>query len=94
MEEWEYTSAVLNTPSASELPERTSRRSLPVIGYYPADYLLANGEDYSLKGGETSPPHDTYLFATLRLGQKLIQLVPLQKVSGLVKAQNPLGAHE
>jgi CO dehydrogenase nickel-insertion accessory protein CooC1 len=84
----------INAPSASELPERTSRRSLPVIGYYPADYLLANGEDYSLKGGETSHPHDTYLFATLRLGQKLIQLVPLQKVSGLVKAQNPLGAHE
>jgi CO dehydrogenase nickel-insertion accessory protein CooC1 len=84
----------IDAPAASELPERTSRHSVPVVGYYPADYLLANGEDYSLKGGETSPPHDTYLFATLRLGQKLIQLVPLVKVSNLATARNTLATHE
>jgi hypothetical protein len=84
----------IDAPAASDLPERTNRHSLPVVGYYPADYLLANGEDYSLKGGETSAPHDTYLFATLRLGQKLIQLVPLLKVSNLAPAKNPLATHE
>ncbi|MGO8950505.1 MAG: hypothetical protein ACLQUY_23170 [Ktedonobacterales bacterium] len=83
----------IDSPAAAELPERTSHRHLPVIGYYPADYLLASGEDYSLKGGESSAPHDTYLYATLRLGQKLIQLVPLRRVSGLVNANNPLAAH-
>jgi hypothetical protein len=84
----------IDAPAASDLPERTSRRSLPVVGYYPADYLLANGEDYSLKGGETSPPHDTYLFAMLRLGQKIIQLVPLLKVTSLTPAKNSLATHE
>jgi hypothetical protein len=78
----------IDAPAASELPERTNRRYLPVIGYFPADYLLANSEDYSLKGGEASAPHDAYLYAMLRLGQKLMQLVPLHKVSGLVNAAN------
>jgi hypothetical protein len=78
----------IDTPAAPDLPERTSRRYLPVIGYFPADYLLANSEDYSLKGGDASAPHDAYLYAMLRLGQKLMQLVPLQKVSGLVNAGN------
>jgi MinD-like ATPase involved in chromosome partitioning or flagellar assembly len=72
----------IDAPSASSLPESTSKRHLPVIGYYPADYLLASGEDYSLKGGDAAAPHDTYLFAMLRLGQRLMQLVPLKRVSG------------
>ena len=80
----------IDAPAAPELPERTNHTHLPVIGYYPADYLLANGEDYSLKGGDSAAPHDAYLYATLRLGQKLIQLVPLQRVGGLVNAKNHL----
>lgn len=67
----------VDAPSASELPERTENRGLPIIGYYPADYLLAGGDTYSLKGGEPSWPHDAYLHAMLRVGQKLIKLVPL-----------------
>ncbi len=83
----------IDAPAAADLPEQTRHHHLPVIGYYPADYLLANGEDYSLKGGESSAPHDTYLYATLRLGQKLIQLVPLHRASGLVNANNSVASH-
>ncbi len=78
----------IDAPAAGALPTKTNRKSVPVLGYFPADYLLANGEDYSLKGTEASAPHDTYLYAMLRLGQSLIQAVPLLKVSGLVNAKN------
>ena len=78
----------VDAPSAAELPGRTENRGLPVLGYYPADYLLAGGDAYSLKGNESSWPHDTYLYALLRLGQTLKQIVPLQRVGGLVE-MNP-----
>lgn len=74
----------VDAPTATDLPPQTETRHLPVIGYFPADYLLAGGDAYSLKGGEPSWPHDSYLYAVLRLGQKLIQMVPLQRLSGLV----------
>lgn len=83
----------VDAPSAAELPEQTETRHLPVIGHYPADYLLAGGDAYSLKGGEPSWPHDSYLCALLRLGQKLSQIVPLQRLSGLV-GMNHLPPHE
>ncbi|MBF6590105.1 MAG: tyrosine-protein kinase family protein [Ktedonobacterales bacterium] len=71
----------MDAPLAEDLPEKTDRRGLPVLGYYPADYLLAAGDDYSLKGSEPSWPHDTYLYALLRLGRSLIRLVPLHRVT-------------
>lgn len=74
----------VDPPSAEELPEKTSHRALPVLGYYPADYLLAGGDAYSLKGNEPTFPHDSYLQALVRVGQKLIQLVPLSRSSGKV----------
>lgn len=74
----------VDAPSAADLPERTEHRHLPVIGYYPADYLLAGGDAYSLKGGDSSYPHDTYLYALLRLGQKLTQNVPLERIPRFV----------
>lgn len=70
----------VDAPTAGDLPQQTEHRHLPVIGYYPADYLLASGDAYSLKGGDSSYPHDTYLYALLRLGQKLAQIVPLEKM--------------
>jgi len=76
----------VDAPTATELPQRTERRELPVIGYYPADYLLAAGDAYSLKGGDTANPHDTYLYALLRLGQRLAAIVPLRRVTA-----GPLG---
>lgn len=74
----------VDAPTASELPTQTETRHLPVIGYYPADYLLAGGDAYSLKGSAPSWPHDSYLYAMLRMGQKLAQMVPLQRPSGLI----------
>ena len=74
----------VDAPSAADLPEQTEHRHLPVIGYYPADYLLAGGDAYSLKGGDSSYPHDTYLYALLRLGQKLAQIVPLERIPRFV----------
>lgn len=64
---------------AGELPEQTEHRKLPVIGHYPADYLLAAGDEYSLKGGEPSWPHDKYLYALLRLGRIVIRQAGLRR---------------
>lgn len=72
----------VDPPSAADLPEKTSHRALPVLGHYPADYLLAGGDAYSLKGNEPAFPHDSYLQALVRVGQKLIQIVPLSRSSG------------
>lgn len=80
----------VDAPSAGDLPERTEHRHLPVIGYYPADYLLAGGDAYSLKGGDSSYPHDTYLYALLRLGQKLAQITPLERIPRFVPVDHPV----
>jgi MinD-like ATPase involved in chromosome partitioning or flagellar assembly len=78
-------------PTASELPEQTEARHLPILGHYPADYLLASGDAYSLKGGDSSWPHDSYLFALLRLGQRLVKLVHLHRPSHTVSTNHAAG---
>jgi hypothetical protein len=70
----------VDAPAAAELPDQTETRHLPVIGYYPADYLLAGGDAYSLKGSAPVTPHDTYLSAVMRIGRKLTQIVPLNRL--------------
>lgn len=70
----------LDAPMAEDLPEKTEDRSVPVLGYYPADYLLAAGDEYSLKGGEPAWPHDKYLYALLRVGRALMRTVPLHRI--------------
>jgi hypothetical protein len=84
----------VDAPIAGELPEQTEVRHTPIVGHYPADYLLAGGDAYSLKGNEASWPHDAYLYAVLRVGQKLIQTVPLQRASGLVSLNPHVPPHE
>lgn len=81
----------VDATTVEELPEQTAHRKLPVLGYYPADYLLAAGDEYSLKGGEQSWPHDTYLYAMLRLGRTLVRLVPLHRGSTGMAAHPPIG---
>lgn len=71
----------VDAPGAGDLPERTNGRGLPVIGYTPADYLLAAGDDYSLKGGEPSTPHDTYLSAEARIARYLVRTIPLRRAA-------------
>jgi CO dehydrogenase nickel-insertion accessory protein CooC1 len=72
------------------LPQQTEDRHLPVLGSYPADYLLAAGDDYSLKGGEPSWPHDKYLYALLRIGRAVKRLVPLHRIT---LGRLPVGEH-
>jgi hypothetical protein len=76
--------------AAGELPMQTATRHLPVVGSYSADYLLAGGDAYSLKGGDASWPHDSYLNALLRLGQQLERIVPLRRTTGLVSMDHVL----
>jgi len=71
-------------PTAAGLPHQTEHRNLPILGWYPADYLLASSDTYSLKGGEPAFPHDSYLQALVRLAERLVPLVPLQRISSVV----------
>jgi hypothetical protein len=73
--------ARVDAPQAGNLPEQTENHKLPVIGYYPADYLLAAGDEYSLKGAEPSAPHEKYVYALLRLGRFLIRRAPLRRLA-------------
>jgi len=83
---------VFSRVSASEtdgLKEQTDDRKLPVIGHYPADYLLAAGDDYSVSGAEPSLPHEKYTAAIARLGRMLIRRVPLRRLS-VAKPADPV----
>ncbi len=68
----------VEVPAADELPRRLES-GVPVLGWLPADYLLAAGEAYSLKGGTPAHPHEAYLSALTRLAQSLMRSVPLQR---------------
>lgn len=75
--------------AAPELPLKSECRGLPVLGQYPADYLLAEASAYAPKGGALSMPHASYHAAIVRLGQRLAQLVPLVRVPSLVGTDHP-----
>lgn len=70
--------ARVDQSAIDDLPERTTGRGVPTLGSYPADYLLAAGDDYSLKSADAAWPHDNYLAAMLRLGRRLQRAVPLE----------------
>jgi hypothetical protein len=67
----------VDAPSVETVPNALDNGT-PVLGWLPADYLLAAGEAYSLKGGAPARPHDAYLGSLARIAQALIHLVPLQ----------------
>jgi hypothetical protein len=71
----------VSASEAGELKEQTDHRKLPVVGHYPADYLLAAGDDYSLSGTEPSWPHEKYLVAMSRLARILMRRVPLRRTT-------------
>ena len=68
----------VDAPPAGELPHQLES-GVPILGWLPADYLLAAGEAYSLKGRPPSRPHEAYLNALGRIAQALIRVVPLQQ---------------
>lgn len=71
----------VSATEADELKEQTENRKLPVIGHYPADYLLAAGDEYSVTGAEPSWPHEKYLSSIMRLARMLMRRVPLRRLS-------------
>lgn len=68
----------VDAPLADELSAQLEN-GIPVVGSLPADYLLAAGEDYSLKGSRPAHPHESYLNALTRLAETLTRLVPLKR---------------
>ncbi|HEX9412859.1 MAG TPA: hypothetical protein VF916_05100 [Ktedonobacterales bacterium] len=69
----------VDVPAADDLPQRLEG-DIPVLGWLPADYLLAAGEAYSFKGGSPARPHQAYMSALARMAQTLVRVVPLQRV--------------
>ncbi len=61
------------------LPRQTPRLGLPTLGGFPADYLLAAGDDDAAK--DSAAPHDDYLFAIRRLARALAEIVPLRRIA-------------
>jgi len=86
--------ARVDQSAIDELPERTNGRGVPTLGSYPADYLLAAGDDYSLKSADAAWPHDNYLSALLRLGRRLQRAVPLEHLGAEPKAQAASGSDQ
>lgn len=82
----------VSASEAGELKEQTENRKTPVIGHYPADYLLAAGDDYSLSGAEPSEPHEKYTLAMGRLARMLMRRVPLRRVAAAPKPTNTQAA--
>jgi hypothetical protein len=77
----------VNASNLEDLPQSTPERGLPVLGELPADYLLAAGDEYSLKGEEPRDPHDTYLGAVNRLAHSLVQMAQIVSTAPVASPQ-------
>lgn len=75
--------ALCRTDSANgdDLPQQTPERRFPVLGGFPADYLLAAGDEYSVNDSAAKAPHDNYLIAIRRLARTLAEIVPLRRIN-------------
>ncbi|HEU5347426.1 MAG TPA: hypothetical protein VFU63_02320 [Ktedonobacterales bacterium] len=71
----------VNISEAEHIPEQTADRRLPIIGYFPADYLLAGDDSSHRSGSSPAIPHEDYLQAVRRLSRKLILLAQLQRTT-------------
>lgn len=65
---------------AEHFPQQTIERHLPILGYFPADYLLAGEDADQQRGGRPIIPHDDYLQAVQRLSRMLIRLAELRRI--------------
>lgn len=76
--------AVFSRASESEaehFPQQTDERHLPILGCFPADYLLAGVENNPRRASQPVVPHDSYLHAVQRLSHTLIRLAGLRRPS-------------
>ena len=67
-------------PAAGESPPPPTS-DIPVLGWLPADYLLAAGEAYSYKGGGVARPHQAYLDAIERIARTLIRTTGVSRAT-------------
>ncbi len=67
-------------PVGSESPV-PPESDLPVLGWLPADYLLAASEAYSYKGGGVARPHQAYLDAIERIARTLVRTAGLGRAA-------------
>lgn len=58
----------ISLEQAQDIPHTTEEQSIPIIGYWPADFLLAVDPDLN---NAQSMPHETYLQAIHQLAQRL-----------------------
>ena len=75
--------------NAEELPLQTPERRLPVLGGFPADYLLAASDEYTVKDAEVKSPHDDYLIAIRQLARALAEIVPLRRIANPASSGAP-----
>ena len=71
----------VNASEAESVPQQTEDRHLPVLGYFPADYLLAGDESSQRPGATPAVPHDDYLLAAQRLARALVGHAQLRRAS-------------
>ncbi|MGE5334545.1 MAG: hypothetical protein ACM3N4_07590 [Nitrososphaerota archaeon] len=71
----------VNSSEASQIPQQTSERRLPIVGHFPADYLLAGDDSSQRHGIAPAVPHDEYLQAVQRLSRIVIGLAQLRRTS-------------
>ena len=65
---------------AEHFPQQTDDRHLPILGYFPADYLLAGADASQRHATQPVVPHDSYLHAVQRLSRALIRLAGLRRL--------------
>ena len=71
----------VDASDAASIPEQTEDRHLPILGYFPADYLLAGDDSSQRSGRSPAIPHDEYLQAIQRLSRTLIGLAGLRSLA-------------
>lgn len=74
---------------AEEAPQQTPEHGLPILGGFPADYLLAASDDYAAKGSAVKAPHEGYLVAIRQLARTLAEIVPLRRLASPATSSAP-----
>ena len=74
---------------ADEAPQQTPEHGLPILGGFPADYLLAASDDYAARGAEAKTPHEGYLTAIRQLARTLAEIVPLRRLASPAPSSAP-----
>lgn len=83
----------VNMSEASHIPQQTADRRLPIVGHFPADYLLAGDDSGQRHGVAPVTPHEEYLQAVQRLSRIVIGLAQLRRTSPPPQANEQNDGH-